>query len=197
MPQTKRAAQRKRRSKVVLALGAAGLSLSLGGSASAAIGGVNPDTVSQQVMLYEEEIADVSLATFRVFDKERAGIHKGRTQRMAMGVGGCGCVPAAAALVGSVCIITTHRRCLATRSIRRRLGRSARRTNINLTARASHNDLQLLFTKAQQGAQWAFKRGFQAMLGTRRGGRGLRYVRQRRPAGQNSHAAPCLRLCPI
>ena len=76
MPQTKRAAQRKRRSKVALALGAAGLSLSLGGSASAAIGGMNPDTVSQQVMLYEEEIADVSLATFHVFDKERAGIHR-------------------------------------------------------------------------------------------------------------------------
>src|ERR1700720_1699471 len=35
--------------------------------------------------------------------------------------------------VGSVCTIITHRRCLATQSIRR-LGRSARRTNINLTA---------------------------------------------------------------
>ena len=148
MPQTKRAAQRKRRSKVVLALGAAGLSLSLGGSASAAIGGVNPDTVSQQGMLYEEEIADVSLATFHVFDKERAGIHKGRTQRLAMGVGGCGCAGCGCAC-GSVCILTTHRWCLATRSIRRRLGRSARRTNIDLTARASHNDLQLLFTKTQ------------------------------------------------
>ena len=56
----------------------------------------------------------------------------------------------AAALVGSVCIITTHRRCLATRSIRRRFGRSARRTNLNLTARASHSDLQLLFAKAQR-----------------------------------------------
>src|SRR4029077_899297 len=68
---------------------------------------------------------------------------------------------AAGALVGSVCIITTDRRCLATRWIRRRLGRSARRTNINLTARASHNDLQLLFIKGQQRARWAFKRGFQ------------------------------------
>ena len=66
MPQTQRTAQRKRRSKVVLALGAAGLSLSLGGSASAAIGGMNPDRVSRQVMLYEEEIADVSLATFHL-----------------------------------------------------------------------------------------------------------------------------------
>jgi hypothetical protein len=41
MPQTKRIAQRKRRSKDVLALGAAGLSLSLASSASAAIGGMN------------------------------------------------------------------------------------------------------------------------------------------------------------
>jgi hypothetical protein len=40
-------------------------------------------------------------------------------------------VPVAAVPVGSVCTITTHRRCLATQSIRRRLGG---RTNINLTA---------------------------------------------------------------
>ena len=71
MPQTKRTAQRKRRSKVVLALGAAGLSLSLASSASAAIGGMNgagSAPVSKQV--YEEEISDVSLATFHVFDRE-------------------------------------------------------------------------------------------------------------------------------
>ena len=41
MPPTKRTAQRKRRSKAVLALGAAGLSLSLASSASAAVGGMN------------------------------------------------------------------------------------------------------------------------------------------------------------
>ena len=46
-------------------------------------------TKHQQVMLYEEEIADV-MATFHVFDKERAGIHRPRA-RLAMGVGGCGC----------------------------------------------------------------------------------------------------------
>src|SRR5262249_60810566 len=85
MPQTKRAAQRKRRSKVVLALGAAGLSLSLASSASAAIGGTNGASsapVSKQ--LYEEEISDVSLATFHVFDRENAGTHGGRA-RLAMG----------------------------------------------------------------------------------------------------------------
>jgi hypothetical protein len=94
MPQSKRSAQRKRRSKVVLALGAAGLSLSLASSASAAIGGMNgagSAPVSKQV--YEEEISDVSLATFHVFDRDNAGIHRGRA-RLAMGAcggGGCGC----------------------------------------------------------------------------------------------------------
>ena len=88
MPQTKQAAQRKRRSKVVLALGAAGLSLSLASSASAAIGGTNEASsalVSKQ--LFEEEVSDVGLATFHVFDRENAGAH-GRRARLAMGVGG-------------------------------------------------------------------------------------------------------------
>jgi hypothetical protein len=92
-PQTKRAAPRKRRSKVVLALGA-GLSLSLASSASASISGMNGASsapVSKQ--LYEEEISDVSLATFHVFDRENAATH-GRRARLAMGAcagGGCGC----------------------------------------------------------------------------------------------------------
>src|SRR5262245_49054420 len=89
MPPTKRVTPRKRRSKVVLALGAAGLSLSLASGASAAISGMNGSApVSKQ--LYEEEISDVSLATFHVFDREDAGSH-GRHARLAMGVGGCGC----------------------------------------------------------------------------------------------------------
>ena len=80
MPRTKQAAQAKRRSKLVLALGAAGLSLSLGSSASAAIGGVNGAS-SAPKQLYEEEICDVSLATFQVFDRENAGTH-GRLCRL-------------------------------------------------------------------------------------------------------------------
>ena len=94
MPQTKRTAQRKRRSKVVLTLEAAGLSLSLVSSASAAIGGMNGASsgpVSKQ--LYEEELCDVSLATFHVFDRENAGT-QGGSVRLAMGAcggGGCGC----------------------------------------------------------------------------------------------------------
>ena len=90
MSQTKQAAQRKRRRKVVIALGAAGLSLSLGSSASAAIGGVNGAS-SAPKQLYEEEISDVSLATFHVFDRENVGTH-GRRTRLAMAAGGCaGC----------------------------------------------------------------------------------------------------------
>ena len=90
MPQTKRTAQRKRRSKDVLALGAAGLSLSLESSASAAIGGMNgasSEPVSKQ--LYEEGISDVSLATFQVFDRETAGTHGGRARlaNCACGIG--------------------------------------------------------------------------------------------------------------
>ena len=94
MPHTKRTAQRKRRNKVVLALEAAGLSLSLVSSASAAIGGINGASsapVSKE--LYEEELCDVSLATFHVFDRENAGI-QGVRARLAMGAcggGGCGC----------------------------------------------------------------------------------------------------------
>ena len=94
MSQTK---ERKRRSKAVPVLGAAaGLSFSLASSAPAAIGGVNPDPansslVSQQMMLCEEQIADVSLATFHVFEKEPADIQQPHA-RLAMGAGGCaGC----------------------------------------------------------------------------------------------------------
>src|SRR5215510_13024522 len=74
----KRAFKRKRRSKNIPALGAAGLSLTLVGEASLA---ASPalDTVtrkggvSHEIILREDEIFDVSLATFYVFDKERAG----------------------------------------------------------------------------------------------------------------------------
>ena len=94
MPHTKRTAQRKRRSKVVLALEAAGLSLSLVSSASAGIGGINgASSAPASKQLYEEELCDVSLATFHVFDRENAGIH-GVRARLAMGAcggGGCGC----------------------------------------------------------------------------------------------------------
>jgi len=76
MPQGKQTSKRKRRSKALPVLGAAGCRLSLAGSASAVPGGpaVNLPTSGngdgKQVFLGEEEILDVSLATFYVFDKE-------------------------------------------------------------------------------------------------------------------------------
>jgi hypothetical protein len=74
MPHTKEADQRKRRTKAVPVLGAAGLSFSLATGAPAAVGNVNPDPatsalVAEQVM-DEEQISDVSLAMFHVLDNE-------------------------------------------------------------------------------------------------------------------------------
>src|SRR3974390_2876424 len=75
----KQASKRKRRGKAVPVLGAAGLSLSLASGASAATSGSTADMltrntgVSHQITLCVEEIFDVSLATFYVFDKENAG----------------------------------------------------------------------------------------------------------------------------
>ena len=76
MPQLNEALQRKRRRKAVPVLGAAGLSLALASGASAAVGGMSGNLpartarVSQQMTLRDEEITDVSLATFHVFDNE-------------------------------------------------------------------------------------------------------------------------------
>jgi hypothetical protein len=98
MSRVKQASKRKRITKAaaVPALGAAGLGLSLAGSASAST--LPAEDVSksidaianQRFVLGEEEIADVSLATFHLFDKESG---KGGVQQMAWGCrcGGCGC----------------------------------------------------------------------------------------------------------
>jgi hypothetical protein len=78
MSGTKQASKRKRRSKIAPALGAAGLSLSLAGGVSAATGPQAADAltrntiVSHEIIVAEEEITDLSLATFYVFDKENA-----------------------------------------------------------------------------------------------------------------------------
>jgi hypothetical protein len=81
MPRVKQAAKHARTTKAaaVTALGAAGLGLSLAGSASAstipAADIPKSDNISpnQRLVLSEEEMADVSLATFHLFDKENAG----------------------------------------------------------------------------------------------------------------------------
>jgi hypothetical protein len=95
MSQTKQPSKRKRRSKALPVLGAAGLSLSLASTASAVPGGpaVNLPTAGDgdRVTLHEEEISDVSLATFYVFDKEGDGTSP-LVQLVGHGCGGChGC----------------------------------------------------------------------------------------------------------
>ena len=81
MPRVKQASKQKRTTKAaaVKVLGAAGLGLSLVGSASASTvptaGIPQSDNTSpnQRFVLGEEEMADVSLATFHLFDKENVG----------------------------------------------------------------------------------------------------------------------------
>jgi hypothetical protein len=74
----------------VKVLGAAGLSFSLVGSASASTmptAGISDNTSpNQRFVLDEEEMADVSLATFHLFDRE----HDGSGVQLARGCGGCG-----------------------------------------------------------------------------------------------------------
>ena len=94
MAHPKPASKRRRRSKALPVLGAAGLSLSLASGASAVPAGPalptqNTIEVGQNITLGEEEIADVSLATFYVFDKENDGT-SGPLQRVGHGCGGCG-----------------------------------------------------------------------------------------------------------
>jgi hypothetical protein len=96
MSRVKQASKRKRLTKAagVPALGAAGLGLSLVGSASAsalATADVPQSlntTPNQRFVLSEEEIADVSLATFYLFDKENG---TGGFTQVARGCGCGGC----------------------------------------------------------------------------------------------------------
>ena len=93
MSQTKRASKAKRRSNAVPVLGIAGVSLAMaGGGASASTAGAVADMPLQNtapvVTLGEEEISDVSLSTFYVFDKENTRSLQGAVQE-ARGCGGC------------------------------------------------------------------------------------------------------------
>ncbi len=101
MPRVKQASKRKRVTKAaaVPALGAAGLGISLAGSASASTlptADIAPslNTVpNQRFVLGEEEIADVSLATFHLFDKENgsSGVQQMAWGCRCGGCRGCGC----------------------------------------------------------------------------------------------------------
>ena len=96
MPRVKQAAKHARTTKAaaVTAFGAAGLGLSLAGSASASTIPTadipKSDNISpnQRFVLSEEEMDDVSLATFHLFDRENAG----SDMQLAVVVRGCrGC----------------------------------------------------------------------------------------------------------
>ena len=98
MPKAKKPSKRKHRACAVPLLGAAGLSLSLASGASAATEVPAADVPTQNtaashdLTFGEEEIADVSLATFYVFDKENVGTSEPGVQLPHRGCGGChGC----------------------------------------------------------------------------------------------------------
>jgi hypothetical protein len=119
MPQTKRASKRKYPKEAVPVVGVVGVSLSLAGGASAATAVPTADipswdTSPPQITLSEEEVADVSLGTFYVFDKENAGTPRlgekfargcGRGCRCGGGCGGCGCGGCGCCLSWGVCRI--------------------------------------------------------------------------------------------
>jgi hypothetical protein len=112
MSNAKKAPKRRRGAKVVPVLGAAGL-LSLAGGAFTATSGApvadlptQKTAPNQEIILGEEELSDVSLSTFYVFDKEsaksqlgdkvaaeRACAARGCAVRgcAVRGCGGCGC----------------------------------------------------------------------------------------------------------
>ena len=108
MSRVKQASKQKRTTKAaaVKVLGAAGLSFSLVGSASASkmptasIPQSDNTSPNQRFVLSEEEMVDVSLATFYVFDKENVG---SGVQVARRGYGGCrgsavrGCADSASA----------------------------------------------------------------------------------------------------
>jgi hypothetical protein len=95
MPRVKQASTKKRVTKAAVpVVGAAGLTLSLvGGASAAAVPTANVQPLpnvapGHQVTLGEEEISDVSLATFYVFDKENTAEAAGGVR---LARGGCGC----------------------------------------------------------------------------------------------------------
>ena len=97
MPRVKQASKQKRTTKAaaVTMLGAAGLSLSLMGSASAStmptayLPQSDNTSPNHRFVLGEEEMVDVSLATFHLFDRENVGSGVQLTYRGYRGCRGC------------------------------------------------------------------------------------------------------------
>lgn len=96
MARPKQASKRKSRKTTLPVFGAAGVSLAMaGGGASATAPTANvpsQDTAPRPVIILgEEEISDVSLATFYVLDKENVLLGEGVKLAARGGCGGCGC----------------------------------------------------------------------------------------------------------
>jgi hypothetical protein len=97
MPQVKQAARQKRTTKAAaMTVGAAGLGLVGSASASAIpttdIAQSDNTSPNARLVLGEEEMADVTLATFHLFDKEHIGIGVQEVAVVVRGCGGCrGC----------------------------------------------------------------------------------------------------------
>ncbi len=92
MARTKQSSKRKRR-RTALVLGAAGVSLTMAGGASASALATNvpSQNTTPRIVLAEEEISDVSLATFYVFDKEsESPLRRGLRLAAGHACGGCG-----------------------------------------------------------------------------------------------------------
>ena len=95
MGRRNQASKRKGRRATLPVFGATGVSLAMvGGAAAAAAPTSNvplqDNAPSCAIFLGEEEISDVSLATFYVFDKENIQLGQG-LRLAARGCGGCGC----------------------------------------------------------------------------------------------------------
>ena len=132
MARTKQVSKRKRRRISLPALGAAGVSLVMVGGAAANAPTANVPSLQDTslrpaITLDEEEIADVSLGTFYVFDKENES-RLGQGIRLAARGGGCGrCGGCAAARCGGgggrCAVARCAGRCASTCAVARCAGR--------------------------------------------------------------------------
>ena len=150
MPRVKQASKQKRTTKAaaVTVLGATGLGFSLLGSASAStmpaadIAQSDNTSPNQRFVLSEEEMADVSLATFHLLDKENVG----SGVQLARGCGGCrGCAARgcrAARPVAAVAARSVAARSVAARSAARSAARPAAVAHLgDIAACAKSHDL--------------------------------------------------------
>ena len=90
MSRTKRASEGKGSRKALTVLSVAGMSLAA--TTNGAVAEISPQGPAplHAAPLYEEEIFDVSLATFHLFDRERAGANDPLLKYAHGGCGGCG-----------------------------------------------------------------------------------------------------------